>query len=135
MRAGRCNEVLSATVVAHDRGAYDTAAAQQPFRFSSVFRPLWGAFFPPASSPVSAIATAIADRKLMNTAISALTRIARNIRRAITRLVTRLTRRGKVKVSISVSVPPILKLVFDYRADLRAASNDNCPGIRPHHSA
>jgi len=71
----------------------------------------------------------------MNTAISVLTRVARNIRRAITRLARRLTHRAQVKVRISVSVPPFLKLVVDYKADLREAANDNKPGIRPRHSA
>jgi hypothetical protein len=67
----------------------------------------------------------------MNTAISALTRTAHSIRRTVTRLVTRLTRRAETKVRISVSVPPLLKLVFDYKADLRVAANDNNPGIMP----
>ena len=71
----------------------------------------------------------------MNTAISALTRIARNIRRGITRLARRLTRRADIKVRISVSVPPFLQLVVDYKADLREAANVNKPGIRPRHSA
>lgn len=71
----------------------------------------------------------------MNTAISALTRTAHDIRRAITRLATRLTRRAEIKVRISFSVPPFLKLVVDYKADLREAANDNKPGIRPRHSA
>ena len=70
----------------------------------------------------------------MNTAISALTCIARNIRRAIARLARRLTRRAAIKVRISVSVPPFLKRVVDYKADLREEANDNKPGIRPRHS-
>jgi len=71
----------------------------------------------------------------MNTAISALTRTAHDIRLAITRLATRLARRAEIKVRISFSVPPFLKLVVDYKADLRQAANDNKPGIRPRHSA
>ena len=71
----------------------------------------------------------------MNTAISALTRTAQSIRRAITRLVTRLTRRAEIKVRLSVSVPPVLKLVVDYKADLRVAANDNNSSISPRHSA
>ena len=71
----------------------------------------------------------------MDTAISALTRIARNIRRGITRLARRLTRRADIKVRISISVPPFLQLVVDYKADLREAANVNKPGIRPRHSA
>jgi len=71
----------------------------------------------------------------MNTAISALIRSAHSICRAITRLVTRLTRRAEIKVRISVSVPPFLKLVVDYKADLRVAANDNNSSISPRHSA
>jgi len=71
----------------------------------------------------------------MNTAISALTRIACNIPRAIAGLARRLTRRAEIKVRLSFSVPPFLKLVVDYKADLREAANDNKPGIRPRHSA
>ena len=56
----------------------------------------------------------------MNTAISALTRTAHSIRGAISCLVTRLTRRAEIKVRLSVSVPPVLKLVVDYKADLRS---------------
>ena len=69
----------------------------------------------------------------MNTAISALTRSAHSIRRTVTRLVTRLTRRAEIKVRISLSVPPFLKLVFDYKTDLRVAANDNNRSIRPRH--
>ena len=71
----------------------------------------------------------------MNTAISALIRSAHSICRAVGRLVTRLTRRAELKVSISVSVPPFLKLVVEYNADLRPAANDNNLSIRPRHSA
>ena len=71
----------------------------------------------------------------MNTAISALTRTAHDIRRAITRLATRLTRRAEIKVRLSVSVPPFLKLVVEYNVDLRPAANDNNLSIRPRHSA
>ncbi len=71
----------------------------------------------------------------MNTAISALTRTAHSIRGAISCLVTRLTRRAEIKVRLSVSVPPVLKLVVDYKADLRVAANDNNSSISPRHSA
>ena len=70
----------------------------------------------------------------MNTAISALTRTAHSIRRAITRLVTRLTRRAEIKVRLSVSVPPFLKLVADYKADLQVPANDNNSSISSRHS-
>jgi len=71
----------------------------------------------------------------MNTAISALIRSAHSICRAVSRLVTRLTRRAEIKVRISVSVPPFIKLVVDYKADLRVAANDNNSSISPRHSA
>lgn len=71
----------------------------------------------------------------MNTAISALTRTAHSIRGAISCLVTRLTRRAEIKVRLSVSVPPVLKLVVDYKADLQVAANDNNSSISPRHSA
>ena len=71
----------------------------------------------------------------MITAISALTRTAHSIGRAITRLIRWLPRRAKIKVRINVSVPPFLKLIVEYNADLRPAANGNNPSIRPRHSA
>jgi hypothetical protein len=50
-------------------------------------------------------------------------------------MVTRLTRRAEIEVRLSVSVPPFLKLVVDYKADLRVAANDNNSSISPRHSA
>ena len=56
----------------------------------------------------------------MTTAISALTR---NIRRHTRRLVARPTRRATIKLAITTSLPPFLKIVFAY--EVKAAANDN----------
>ena len=57
----------------------------------------------------------------MTTAKSALTR---GIRRSMHRLVARLTRRATIKLVITASLPPFLKIVFDYEVKAPPA-NDN----------
>jgi len=48
----------------------------------------------------------------------------RGIRRFIHRLVARLTRRATIKLAITASLPPFLKIVFDYEVKAPPA-NDN----------
>jgi len=122
--------------VAHDGGAYVTAAVQQPLRGAPhPLRPLRGAYTAAAPSIVSAIATDIAEGDIMNPLISAITRTARSLRRSFHRIVQRLTRKAKIKLGLTFSLPPFVKIVFDYQADLGEAANDNRPNRRPRHTA
>lgn len=57
----------------------------------------------------------------MTTAISALTH---GIRRRMHRLDARLTSRATIKLAITASLPPFLKIVFDYEVKAPPA-NDN----------
>ena len=68
----------------------------------------------------------------MNTTISV---IARTARRPVNRLLRRLTRKAEIKLGIIVSLPPFLKLVFFYKADLGEPANDNQPCHKLRHSA
>ncbi len=61
----------------------------------------------------------------MTTFISALTRTVRRIRRCVKRLSRRLTRKAEIKLCITVSLPPLLKFAFDYKADIGEPANDN----------
>jgi hypothetical protein len=88
----------------------------------------------PAQCSVSAIAS-LQKETIMDTAISAITRTSRSIRRAVNRIARRLTRKASVKLGITVSVPPFLKFVFDYKADIGEAANDNRPRRKPRQSA
>jgi hypothetical protein len=63
----------------------------------------------------------------MNTANLAITRTSSSIRRAVNRIARRLTRKASIKLGITVSVPPVVKLVFDYKADIGEPANDNRP--------
>ena len=61
----------------------------------------------------------------MNPLISALTRTARSLRRSFKRIAQRLTRKAKIKLGLTFSLPPFVKVVFDYQADLGEPANDN----------
>jgi hypothetical protein len=98
-------------------------------------RPLRGAYTAAAPSIVSAIATDIAEGDIMNPLISAITRTARSLRRSFHRIVQRLTRKAKIKLGLTFGLPPFVKIVFDYQADLGEATNDNRPNRRPRHTA
>lgn len=69
----------------------------------------------------------------MNTVISALANTGRSIRRSVHRLVTRLTRNATIKLAVTLSLSPFLKVVFGY--ELNPAANDNRPQRRSRHPA
>jgi hypothetical protein len=71
----------------------------------------------------------------MNAAISAITRTSRSLERAVTRIARPLTRKAKIKLGITISVPPFLKIAFDYTADLGEPANDNRPDRQPRRTA
>ena len=71
----------------------------------------------------------------MNTAIRAITRASRSIRRTFNPIARRLTRKASIKLGITVSVPPFLKFVFDYKADIGDAANDNGRRRKPRQAA
>jgi hypothetical protein len=58
----------------------------------------------------------------MNTVISAITQTSRSIRRTVNRIARRLTRKASIKLDITVSVPPFLKFVLAYKADIGEGS-------------
>jgi hypothetical protein len=98
-------------------------------------RPLGGAYTAAAPSIVSAIATDIAEGDIMNPLISAITRTARSLRRSVHRIAQRLTRKAKIRLGLTFSLPPFVKVVFDYQADLGEPANDNRTGRKPRHTA
>lgn len=71
----------------------------------------------------------------MNTAIPAITRTSRSIRCTFNRIARRLTRKASITLGITVSVPPFLKFVLDYEADIGEAANDNSRPRRPRQAA
>ena len=83
---------------------------------------------------VSAIAS-LQKETIMNTAISAITRTSRSIRRTVNRIARRLTRKASIDLGITVSVPPFLKFVLFYKADIGQAANDNRRRRKPHKTA
>jgi hypothetical protein len=83
-----------------------------------------------AQFSVSAIAS-LQRETIMNTAISAITRTSRSIRRTVNRIARRLTRKASIKLGITVSVPPFLKFVLAYKADIGEAANDNSRRRKP----
>ena len=72
---------------------------------------------------------------MMNTAIPAITRTSRSIRRTVNRIARRLTQKASIKLGITVWVPPFLKFVLDYKADIGDAANDNRRRRRPRQTA
>lgn len=64
----------------------------------------------------------------MHTKISA-------IARTLHRILHRLSRKARIKLGITVSLPPFLKIALDYSADIGEPANDNKPQRRPHRTA
>ena len=58
----------------------------------------------------------------MTTFIAAIDRTSRSIRRTVYRIAARLTRKASIKLAITISLPPFLKLAIDYKADLSKAA-------------
>jgi hypothetical protein len=54
----------------------------------------------------------------MKTLLAFLRKSGRNIRRHINRLVTLATRNGSLKIGVTVSVPPFIKVSIDYAVKL-----------------
>ena len=72
---------------------------------------------------------------MSNVTLPAITRTARSLRRSFNRIAQRLTRKAKIKLGLTFSLPPFVKLVFDYQADLGEPANDNRTGRKPRHTA
>ena len=71
----------------------------------------------------------------MNTVISATARTGRRVRRSLRRFIKRLTRKAVIELTVTVSLPPFLKIVVGYEAKPNSAANDNRPCRRPRRSA
>ena len=87
-----------------------------------------------AQFSVSAIAS-LQKETLLDTALTALTHISFELRRTIARIARRLTRKANITLGITVSVPPFLKVVLSYKADISAAANDNPQQCKPQRAA
>ncbi len=59
----------------------------------------------------------------MNSITAVFIRTSRSIRRATNNLLNRLTRKASLKLSVTVSLPPFVKLAIDYTADLSRPEN------------
>ncbi|HZZ58146.1 MAG TPA: hypothetical protein VFE31_09975 [Opitutaceae bacterium] len=71
----------------------------------------------------------------MTTTIKALANLSRRVARAFHRLYNRLTRKAAFTCTITVAVPPFLKMEVGYKADLGKPANDNHRRPRPRRSA
>ena len=71
----------------------------------------------------------------MNPLISAITRTARSLRHSFRRVAQRLTRKAKIKLGLTFSLPPFVKFVFDYQADIGEPANENRPNRKPRRTA
>ena len=54
----------------------------------------------------------------MNRLVTTIDRTSRGIRASIRSIANRLTRKARIKVSLTISLPPFVKLALDYSADL-----------------
>ncbi|WEX12438.1 hypothetical protein [Chelativorans sp. AA-79] len=61
----------------------------------------------------------------MKTLLAFLRRTGRNTRRHINRLTTMLKHSGTLKVGVSVSIPPVIKISVDYAARFGAKQSEN----------
>jgi hypothetical protein len=105
---GRGFKICPSTAVAHDGGAYVKASVQQPLRGAPhPLRPFRGAYTVAAPSIVFAIAPDIAKGEITTPLVSAITRTARSLRRSFPRIAQRHTRRAKIKLGLTLSLPPI----------------------------
>ena len=73
----------------------------------------------------------------MTSISAAITRTSRSIRRSAYTLILRLTRKASLKLALTISLPPFVKLAIDCKADLSkpknripAPANDNKPPRR-----
>ena len=73
----------------------------------------------------------------MKSISASVTRTSRSIRRATKNLFVRLTRKASLKLALTISLPPFVKLAIDYKADpskpenaVPKPANDNKPRRR-----
>lgn len=67
----------------------------------------------------------------MTTTISALATLSRRVARSFHRLLARPIRKATLAVTVTVAVPPFIKVAVTYKADLGKAANDNRPQRGP----
>lgn len=60
----------------------------------------------------------------MNTLITAIAHTAHRIRHRASRVIARLTRKASIKLAVTISLPPFLKIAFDYKADIGTAADE-----------
>jgi len=64
----------------------------------------------------------------MTTTVQALTHLSHRIARSFHRLFSRLTRKAELAITVTLTIPPFLKVSFAYKADLQAsARGDRSP--------
>ena len=66
----------------------------------------------------------------MTTSIAAFTRTTRRIRGRAKRLIRRLTRKAEIKLCLTISLPPFLKPVLDYKVDIGVPATTTRPASR-----
>lgn len=64
----------------------------------------------------------------MTTTIQALTHLSHRVARSFHRLFNRLTRKAELAITVTLAIPPFLKVNLAYKADLqKSARGDSTP--------
>lgn len=71
----------------------------------------------------------------MTTSIKALAHLSRRVARTFHKLFNRLTRKAEFTCSVTVAIPPFVKVQLGYKTDFRKPANDNHRRPRPRRSA
>lgn len=71
----------------------------------------------------------------MTTTIKALANLSRRVARQFHRLFNRLTRKAEFTCTVTIAIPPFLKMELGYKKDLGTPANDNHRRARPSRSA
>jgi hypothetical protein len=90
----------------------------------------------------SAIRDHFSKEHPMNPIIAAFDRTSRSLRRTARSLTSRVTRKASLKLVLTISLPPFVKLAIDYKVDLSKPenrlpkpANDNRPRRSRNHTA
>lgn len=71
----------------------------------------------------------------MTTSIKALAHLSRRVATAFHKLFNRLTRKAEFTCTVTIAIPPFLKMQLGYKTDLGKPANDNHRRPRPRRSA
>jgi hypothetical protein len=73
----------------------------------------------------SAICSSSLQEPIMTTAIQALTDLSHRVTRSFHRLFNRLTRKAEPAITVTLAIPPFLKVNLAYQADLAKSELSN----------